>query len=178
MQSIPDKEHILSYNAMISANNGFYNPGGVFDDFDDLLNEMKIIKEKIVSNVMIEPRIKDKINYEGLLAFEYLDSEEDLLAPALYKDIITNEKLIQEDCNKFHKYILSFNDDELNSLIKNLDLFIYIPFEILSKYWARFYTIESDFYKVLNNHLMKSKLPFNFKTYIKMLYTGVEINSL
>ena len=25
---------------------------------------------------------------------------------------------------------------------------------------------------------MKSKLPFNNKTYIKMLYTGVEINSL
>ena len=178
LQLIPDKEHILSYNTMISVNNGFYNPGGVFDDFDELLNEIKMIKEKIISNFMIEPRIKDKINYEGLLTFEYLDSEEDLLAPALYKDIITNEKLTQEDCDKFHKYILSFNDDELNSLIKILDLFKHIPFEILSKYWARFYTIESDFYKVLNNHLMKSKIPFNYKTFIKMLYTGVEINSL
>ena len=177
LKLIPDKEHILSYDTMISVNNGFYNPGGVFDDFDELLNEMKIIKEKIISNIKIEPRIKDKINYEGLLTFEYLDSEEDLLAPALYKDIITNEKITQEDCNKFHKYILSFKDDELNSLIKNLELFKYIPFEILSKYWARFYTIESDFYKVLNNNLMKSKMPFNYKTFIKLLYKGVEINS-
>ena len=72
----------------------------------------------------------------------------------------------------------SYNEEELNTLIKNLELFRYIPFEILSKYWAIFYTIESDFYKVLNNHLMKSKLPFNFKTFIKMLYIIVEVNSL
>ena len=58
-----------------------------------------------------------------------------------------------------------------------MDLFKYIPFEILNKYWARCYTIESDFYKMLNNQLMNSQLPFNYKIYIKMLYTGVEINS-
>ena len=112
------------------------------------------------------------------MTFEYLDSEEDLLAPALYKDIITNEEITKEDCKNFHNFILSFNSGELNTLIKNLDLFKIIPFEILSKYWARFYSVESDFYKVLNNDLMKSNLSFNYKTFIKMLYTGVEINSL
>ena len=111
------------------------------------MHELKVVKEKIVSNSNIAPRIKDKINYEGILTFEYLESEEDLLAPALYKDIITNEKVIEEDCKKFHKYILSFNKGELNSLINTLDLFQYIPFEILSKYWAKLYTIESDFLK-------------------------------
>ena len=34
LNETPDKEHILSYDTMISVNNGFYNPGGVFDDFD------------------------------------------------------------------------------------------------------------------------------------------------
>ena len=62
-------------------------------------------------------------------------------------------------------------------MINNLYLFRYIPFEIISKYWARCYTCETDFYKVLNNNLMKSKLSFNYKTFIKMLYKGVEINS-
>ncbi len=112
------------------------------------------------------------------MTFEYLESEEDLLAPALYKEIITNEKITKKDCKDFYKYILSLNNEELNKIIKNLDLFEYIPFEILSKYWSRCYTIESDFYKVLNNKLMKSELSFNYKTFIKMLYTGVEINSL
>ena len=178
MKLVPDKEHILSYDTMIALNNGFYNPGGIYDDFNILLKEMKIINEKIISNVKINQIRKDKINYEGILSFEYLEKEEDLLAPALYKDIITNEKITKEDCKQFHQYILSFNEIQLNSSIKNLNLIEYIPFEILSKYWARCYTIESDFYKVLNNHLMKSKLSYNHKTFIKMLYKGVEINSL
>ena len=178
LKLIPDRDHILSYDTMMTLNNGFYNPGGIYDDFDKLFNEIKIINEKILSNINIKQRIKDKINYEGILTFEYLESEEDLLAPALYKDIITNEKITKEDCKNFHKFILSYNEDDLNTLTKNLELFTYIPFEILSKYWVRFYTIESDFYKVLNNHLMKSKLSFNYKTFIKMLYRGIEINSL
>jgi len=81
-----------------------------------------------------------------LLTFEYLNSEEELLAPALYRDIICNEKISKDDCKIFHKYLLSFNERELNSLIKNLYLFEYLPFEILSKYWARCYMIENDFY--------------------------------
>ena len=178
MKLVPDKEHILSYDTMIALNNSFYNPGGIYDDFDILLKEMKKLNEKIVSKVKINRIRQDKINYEGILNFEYLENEEELLAPALYKDIITNEKITKEDCKNFHKFILTYNEEQLNSLIKNLDLFEYIPFEILSKYWARCYTIESDFYKVLNNHLMKSKLSYNYKTFIKMLYTGVEINSL
>ena len=178
LKQLPDKKHELSFETMIMIKHGFYNPGGVFDNFGDVLNEILLTLENINSNYIIKTRIKNKINYEGILTFEYLENEEDLLPPALYKDIITNEKLTEEDCKKFHQFILSFNEGELNNLIKNLDLFKYIPFEILSKYWTRIYTIESDFYKILNNNLMKSKLPFNYKTFIKMLYTGVEINSL
>ena len=66
----------------------------------------------------------------------------------------------------------------MNYLIKDLTLFKYIPFEILTKYWARCYTIECNFYKSLNNRLMKSEISFNYKTFIKMLYKGVEVNSL
>ena len=163
---------------MIMVNDGFFNPGGIYDDFDDLLKEIKKVIKNIVSNNKIKRRIKDKINYEGLLTFEYFNNEEDLLAPALYKEIIINEKITKEECKNFHNFILSFNERELKCLIKNLNLFKYIPFEILSKYWIRCYTIESDFYKILNNKLMKSQLSFNFKTLIKMLYKGIEINSL
>ena len=63
-------------------------------------------------------------------------------------------------------------------MIKNLNLFKIIPFETLSKYWVRCYSVESDFYKVLNNDLMKFKFSSNYKTFIKMLYTGVEISLL
>ena len=178
----PDIEHILSYDTIIEVNNNFYNPGGVYDDFNELVKEIKIRMKKIDLIPDIKPRKEDKFDYEGILTFEYLEREEDLLAPALYKDIITNEEITEEHCKKFHNYILSFKKEDLNSLIKNLDLFKYIPFEILSKYWARCYTIESEFYKSLNINLMKtnseSEMPFNYKTFIKMLYTGVEKDSL
>ena len=173
-----DKYHILSYDTMITVNDGFYNPGGVYDDFDELFNDLKKNMKKNKLDIKIKPRIKDKINYEGVLTFEYLEREEDLLAPPLYKEIITNEDITEEHCKNFHKHILSFNNGELNKLIKYLDFFKYVPLDILSKYWARFYTIESDFYKILNNNLMKSKLSFNYKTFIKVLYKGVEVSSL
>ena len=107
-----------------------------------------------------------------------MKNEEDLLAPVLYKDIIGNEEITEKDCEYFHNHILSFNQEELNNLVKNLSFFKNIPFEVLSKYWARFYTAESNFYKVLNNNLMKSNLSSNYKVFIKMLYKGVEIDSI
>ena len=110
---------------------------------------------KIESDIEIKPKRKDKIKYEGELTFEYLEREEDLLTPSLYKNIITNEEITEEQCKDFHKHILSFNDEELKKLIKNLVFFKYVPLQILSKYWARCYSIESDFYRALNNNLMK-----------------------
>jgi len=172
----PDKKHELSYDTMLSINDGFFNRGGVYDNFDELFNNLK--EKKNFQRINIEPRLEEKLNYEGILTFIYLESEEDLLAPALYKDIITNEKITEEDCENFHKYILSFDDPKLNNAIKNLTLFRNIPFQILSKYWVRCYTIESQFFKILNKDLMKSILYSNYKTFIKMMYTGVSINSM
>ena len=132
LKQIHDKENSISYDTMINANDGFYNPGGVYDDFDDLLDDIKMTVKKIDSNIKIVPRLKEKINYEGLLTFEYLESEEDLLAPALYKDIITNKKITREDCKRFYNFILSYNDANLNQLVKN---YIYLDMYHM-KYYA------------------------------------------
>ena len=179
LKKIQDEQHIISYDTMVEIGDRFFNPGGVYDNFyqlfDDLNNKI-LNSNNSIFNLRI--RKENKINYEGIFTFEYLKNEEDLLAPALYKDIITNEEITEKECENFYNYILSFNHNELNKLIKNLNFFKNIPFEILSKYWARLYTIESDFYKVLNNNLMKSNLKTNYITFIKMLYKGVEIDSI
>ena len=73
--------------------------------------------------INIVPRNLEKMNYEGIMTFEYLEKEEDLLAPSLYKDIIVNEEITEEDCIKFHQFILSFNDEDLNYLIQRLNFF-------------------------------------------------------
>ena len=99
----PDINHKISYDTMKSVNDGFYNPGGVYDDFNELL--INIEEKKNFQNINIQKRLTEKPNYEGVLTFEYLKSEEDLLALALYKDIITNDKTTKEDC-KNSKIIL------------------------------------------------------------------------
>ena len=50
--------------------------------------------------------------YEGLLTFEYLKSREDLIAPALYKDIITYNPLENKEIRNIKKikYHLPFNN--------------------------------------------------------------------
>ena len=74
-------------------------------------------------------------------------------------------------------YFLSYNNKDLNNLYLNLKYFRNIPQEIFTKYSARTYTYETEFYKMINNDLMKSKINDNYKTYIKILYNGIEIKS-
>ena len=66
-----------------------------------MLNELKNKKLNSKSNTVNELIKNDKINYEGIFIFEYLKNEEDLLAPSLYKDIITNEEINEKECENF-----------------------------------------------------------------------------
>ena len=52
---------------MIRVNNAFYNPGGIYDNFEDLLKDIKMKVGSIESSINVKPRDKDKINYEGVL---------------------------------------------------------------------------------------------------------------
>ena len=51
-----------------------------------------------------------------------------------------------------------------------------IPLQLLSKYYARCYTYESDFYKDINKDLKENNSHIFFP-FIKVLYKGVELNS-
>ena len=54
-----------------------------------------------------------------------------------------------------------------------------IPVEILCKYYARLYTAESSFYKILNSDLkMNNKDKYLYLPYIKTFYDGVKLKSL
>ena len=117
LQKEPDEKHILSYDTINGVNDSFYNPEGIVASFKEL-------KEKILSfsrgfNCKIKKRTVDKKNFEGVLTFEYLQNEEDLLAPALYKEVITNEKIKKEEKKYLINYFLSFKNNNLENLFMN-----------------------------------------------------------
>jgi hypothetical protein len=174
-QKEPDEKHILSYDTLNSVNDTFYNPEGIAASFKELKEKILSFSQGFKSD--IKKRTIDKRNFEGVLTFEYLQNEEDLLAPALYKEIITNEKIKKEEKKNLINYFLSFKNNNLENLFLNLKNFKSIPIEILSKYSARAYAFETDFYKTLNYDLMKSKMKNIYKTFIKLLYNGLDIKS-
>ena len=172
LQKKPDENKCLSYDTLIEVNDPFYNPGGVTDSFDVIISKIQDLEFK--TKYKIKKRKEEKYKYEGALTFEYIKKEEDLLAPALYKEIITFEPIKKEEVKKLIKYFLSFCNEDLRNLIFHLNYFENIPIEILSKYFIRCYTIESDFYKILNNNLMNSKMFNVYHIFIKFLYMGIE----
>ena len=171
----PDTEQIISYDIQKSINNSFYNSGGVFDDYEEVAKYLdkfnsNFSKKQINGNLY-------NLSYEGLFTFNYLKSDIELLAPILYKDIITKKKISYDEIKIFNDFLLSYGNSDINYLIEPLSLLKNIPIEIISKYWTRVYTIESKFYRELNNKLMKSDIKL-YDIYIRTLYFGLDSNSL
>ena len=88
---------------------------------------------------------------------------------------IDNENLNMYTNSLYNTY--SKENHNIKFLLESIISIRNIPLEILSKYYARLYTIESNFYRNLNRDLglnqIKKYLPF-----IKALYEGVKLKSL
>ena len=160
--------------------NKFYFLGDIRTTFDDILNFLTSDnwKTKLTLN---------EVKYEGEesneLTFEYVESLEALMLPRFFRTLIKlNEKDNLDELNQylFNKYSDSV---DLKDLLNQLEGIPSIPYEILCKYYARLYTIESDFYKDINKKLRKKSLKSleyyknkNYAlTFVKLLYEGLKL---
>ena len=112
------------------------------------------------------------------LTFEYIDSIEKLTIPIFFKSLIDNASIdnMDEYTNSLYNDY-SKNNDKLKILLDSIKSMRNIPIEILSKYYARLYTIESNFYKDINKDLLLNKKE-KYLSFIKTLYEGVKLKSL
>ena len=147
-------------------NNTFYNFGGVVDTFQEVI---KFLKNESESK---------KLNYTDdiQLTFEYIDKKEKLLLPLFFKTLIDNISN-----NNMERYTSSLYDEyskneKVNNLLGSIKNMSEIPIEILSKYYARLYTAESDFYKNINKDLGLNRVE-KYLPYIKILYEGVKLKN-
>ena len=165
-------------------NHPFYNAGGIFTDFDDLYNYLASFKINIT--IKESEKTMKELDYNKAICFQKIESEKDLILPLLYKELESNIKITNKEINDFHKFISHyFYKKDFNNLLfplmninkKNNSQ---LSLNILSKFWAKIYSFEYPFYKTLNNYLMNNdyeKLK-DFYIFIKMMYTGLKIESL
>ena len=188
------KNGFLFYNKGYNdADNSFYNQ---FEKIKDFLKRKEIINKENDSNyefqLLKELNLKNDYdpliaNYESeklknsdefRLTFEYIDSKEKLLLPLFFKALIEN--ISHDKIEKYTNLLYNTYSNKNNEIKKLLSILISIPdipIEILSKYYARLFTIESAFYQNLNRDLSLNKLE-KYLRYIKILYEGVKLKSL
>ena len=105
-----------------------------------------------------------------------MKQKEQLILPIYFPNLIDIPS--EEEIKKFNLYILNkhIKEKELVDVFEQLINVDKIPHEILSKYWARAYTLESNFYKNMNGDLKKLNTK-NYLTYIQMMYEAIKIKS-
>ena len=117
--------------------------------------------------------------FDDELIFEYIDKKEKLLLPMFYKVLIEKNPSYSNHQFIFNLYS-NVNDNLLKNLIKSIITIQDIPIPLLSKYYARIYTYDSEFYNNLNKDLRNNKeIEMSYYLpYIKTLYLGVDLQSL
>ena len=162
-----NKNQFIKNNKDYNNDNIFYSSGGIATSFNEI---KEFLKNENKINKINKP---DDIQ----LTFERIDNIDKLILPMFFKTLIDNQSInkIEEFTNElYQKY---GKNEKLKELLGPINSVSNIPVEILSKYYARLYTADSDFYKEINKELTTDNKN-KFLPYIKILYEGVKLKSL
>ena len=169
-----NKYSYINNNSSLPINHPFFNAGGVIDIFNpvkEFILSKKNYQLNIIEQAIFQREKVDKFN------FEYISDKNQLILPIFFPEYIKAPTEIEiQFFNKFMlKHFESFN--EIKYLFSQLVEVSDIPVEILSKFWVRAYTAESDFYQVMNQDLQKNKIK-NYLPFIQMLYEAIKKKAL
>ena len=191
-----NKDEFLKYNKDFkNKDNGFYNLGGIATEFKEIKAFINIKSKKDCAtttqnlgnqngennSLSIMNKIGEKLfgkSNDIQLTFEYIDRKEKLILPLFFKVLIDNvSENNMESYTNFLFSIYSKKFQQIKELFDTIESIPKVPIEILSKYYARLFTTESDFHKDLNKDLRLNKID-KYLSYIKALYEGVKLKSL
>ena len=147
----------------------FYNIGGVKNNLDQIKQFIKdYSKKKNISPI--------KIDEENFLNFDYIDTKEKLVLPLFYKYLIKFKEQDNHFYNFLHRNYYN-KSKEITNLLNSINNLSDIPIEVLSKYYVRIFTEDSEFYKHLNQSLKEGRRD-DYLSYIKVLYEGIKLKAL
>ena len=169
-----------NYGYNLPINDPILNSGGVFDSYQELHDYILSqnfnfnFGTKSFSKTHTETITSDKFT------FEYISSKEELIAPIFYKYLIvfpSNEDINYFSNNLVEKYKSSELMYELINQCVSENLNVNWPKAILSKYWLRAYTLETNFYRDMNKELREGNFS-DYQTYFQLLYSSLKDNSI
>lgn len=118
-------------------------------------------------------------NYEDCIIFNQIYSKSQLVFPFLFYDImqIGINKISNLEIKKLELFIQkNFKEEQIQKLIIPMLYIENYPREIVSKFFARMFTEETSFYRLINIALMKKEKDYD--TFVKVMYEGLYIRSL
>ena len=135
-------------------------------------NNKKIAQNNIFNRQLRFDNNSNPVEYN----FEYITHKNQLIVPIYLSFYI--RKLQKKQIRQFNKYMLEkySKEDDIVDLFKQINDVKEIPNEIISKFWARAYTLESPFYKEMNEDLRLGKIN-KYLSYIQIMYEGIKIKS-
>lgn len=165
-----EKFNMIKKNILSLDKYDLFDINLVYDNFRPVLNELKI-KENINNNIYFNNNHNINLTNDTF-TFEYINDSTQLVLPLYLTDLmeIPNKNHIKE----FISFLLNNHSEngKIKELMSQLLLKINIPIQIIIKYWLHAYSLQSNFYKRMNNYLME-RLGDQYDTYIKVLYYGL-----
>ena len=111
-----------------------------------------------------------------IFTFEHINSINDLIFPIKFRNYIEFPSYFE--IMNFNQFLIDkFSNKAIDYLINQLFMIKTIPISSLIKYWIRAYTLESDFYKEMNQYLL-NKFGADYDIYIRPLYYGLVNKSI
>ena len=159
-----------------NSKNKFYKFGRVANTFGKIKKFLRNERENLMEIENKPKKIKESLATD--LIFEYIDEKEKLILPMFFKSLI--DGVSNSVIKKYNNYLYntySNENDELKSLLYSIEPMSDIPKEILSKYYARIYTVSNTLNQDMSINFRKNKTK-NFLPFIKTLYEGLKCNSL
>ena len=160
-------------------NSPFYNKLGIKINFFDCIEGFEnysAFYKKMSNNISFK---KIERNYEDCIIFNQIYSKNQLVFPFLFYDImqIGINKISNLEIKKLELFIQkNFKEEQIQKLIIPMLYIENYPREIVSKFFARMFTEETSFYRLINIALMKKEKDYD--TFVKVMYEGLYIGSL
>ena len=168
-----EKEVINNNKEIKQYEHIFFQFGGIANKIDKIKSILK--QEENKNETEISKNIFDS---QVQLTFELIDNKEKLLLPLSFKALIENA--INDNMEQYTNSLLnpySQQNNKIKGLLSTIISLQTISTGLLAKYYAKFYSIESNFYRDLNKSLRLNQAE-KYLPFIKTLYDGVKLKSL